>query len=268
MVTGWTVGVYRTSSSANIWEAQVGLNQAEHRFVDAAAEQIQIPPVAVQRVDDRVEMMVKRLLDIAGSAVMLLLLSPIFALVALAIKIETRGPVFFVQQRVGSRRGGALTWERRQFPMYKFRSMFHESDQTAHIEYIKDFVHGSVEACDESASYKLNGDTRVTRVGRLIRRTSIDELPQLLNVLRGEMSLVGPRPVPQYEVDEYLPWHLERLDALPGMTGLWQVYGRGRVTFDEMMRMDIAYVRMRSIWLDLKILFLTIPAVLRGSGAE
>lgn len=209
----------------------------------------------------------KRTLDIVAATVLLILLSPLLAIIAIAIKLDSSGPVLFTQQRVGSKRdwGG---WETTPFQIYKFRSMFHNSDESRHQDYIKEFVNGSVEASDEEACFKLNGDDRITRVGRVIRRASIDELPQLLNVLRGEMSLVGPRPVPQYEVDGYLPWHLERLDALPGMTGFWQVYGRGRVTFDEMMRMDIKYVRSQSIWLDLKLLVLTIPAVLRGSGAE
>lgn len=210
----------------------------------------------------------KRALDFVGSLLLLTLLAPLLALVALAIKLTTRGPVFFVQKRVGSKRGATDSWERRTFRMFKFRSMFHQSDESAHVEYIRDFVNGNVEASDEGTRYKLNGDARVTPIGRVIRRTSIDELPQLFNVLRGEMSLVGPRPVPQYEVDEYLPWHYERFEALPGMTGMWQVYGRGRVTFEDMMRLDIEYVRSQSILLDLKLLFLTLPAVIRASGAE
>lgn len=212
----------------------------------------------------------KRTLDVVGSSLLLVVLSPLLLLVSLAIKLDSTGPVLFIQQRVGSKRSrkDPASWDRRPFRIYKFRSMFHEADESPHEKYIKEFVNGSVEASDDRAKFKLNGDKRITRVGRVIRRASIDELPQLLNVLKGEMSLVGPRPVPQYEVDEYLPWHYERLDALPGMTGFWQVYGRGRVEFDEMMRMDIEYVRAQSIWLDLKLLLLTIPAVLRGSGAE
>ncbi len=211
----------------------------------------------------------KRTLDVVGSTVLLVLLSPLLAIISLAIKLDSRGPVLFRQQRVGARRrADGAGWDTKPFRIYKFRSMFHEADESRHEEYIKGFVNGSVEASEDRTKYKLNGDDRITRVGKVIRRASIDELPQLLNVLRGEMSLVGPRPVPEYEVEEYLPWHMERLDALPGMTGLWQVYGRGRVTFEEMVRMDIDYVRSQSILLDLKLLLLTIPAVLRGSGAE
>lgn len=215
-------------------------------------------------------LLVKRALDVVGSTLLLIVLFPLMAIVAIAIKVTTPGPVFFVQERVGSKfaPGNPSSWETRTFGMFKFRSMFHEADQSLHVEYIRGFVNGNVEASEEEASYKLNGDSRVTPIGRVIRRTSIDELPQLINVLRGEMSLVGPRPVPQYEVDEYLPWHFERLNGLPGMTGLWQVYARGRVTFEEMIRLDIEYVRSQSIFLDLKLLLLTLPAVLRGSGAE
>lgn len=213
---------------------------------------------------------VKRGLDLAVSGVLILVVSPVLLIIALAIKIDSHGPVLFVQERVGSRRrdSGPRPWEIGLFRMYKFRSMFEDSDESLHKEYTEVFVNGTVEASEHKASYKLNGDPRVTRVGRFLRRTSLDELPQLINVLKGEMSLVGPRPVPQYEVDGYLPWHFERLDARPGITGIWQVYGRGRVTFEEMVRMDIEYARSRSLWLDLKLLLLTIPAVLRGSGAE
>jgi lipopolysaccharide/colanic/teichoic acid biosynthesis glycosyltransferase len=227
-------------------------------------------PVSVRKKSGVLYIWTKRALDIAGSSLLLVLLSPLLLIVSLAIKLDSPGPVLFIQQRVGSKRTkkDPASWERRPFRIYKFRSMFHESDESLHEKYIKEFVNGNVEASDDRAKFKLNGDRRITRVGRFIRRASIDELPQLLNVWKGEMSLVGPRPVPQYEVDEYLPWHYERLDALPGMTGFWQVHGRGRVEFDEMMRMDIEYVRAQSIWLDLKLLLLTIPAVLRGSGAE
>lgn len=211
----------------------------------------------------------KRGLDIVGSVFLLVVLAPVLLAAAVAIKVDSRGPVFFRQDRVGSRRPDRRSgsWQRRTFRIYKFRSMFEDSDESLHKKYIEDFVNGSVEASLDGAKYKLNGDSRVTPVGRVLRRTSVDELPQLINVLKGEMSLVGPRPVPPYEVDGYMPWHHERLDAVPGITGTWQVYGRGRVTFEEMMRMDIEYVRSQSILLDLKLLILTIPAVFRGRGA-
>jgi lipopolysaccharide/colanic/teichoic acid biosynthesis glycosyltransferase len=146
--------------------------------------------------------------------------------------------------------------------------MFHEVDEASHRRYIKEFVNGDATENDDGPKFKIVSDPRVTRVGRLIRRTSVDELPQLFNVLKGEMSLVGPRPVPTYEVDDHSQWHFERFNSLPGITGYWQVYGRGSVPFEEMMRMDIFYVRNRSMLLDLKLLALTLPAVILGKGAS
>jgi lipopolysaccharide/colanic/teichoic acid biosynthesis glycosyltransferase len=143
------------------------------------------------------------------------------------------------------------------------------ADQSLHAEYVRAFVEGRVDAGDGGdAAFKLAHDPRVTRVGRILRRTSLDELPQLFNVLKGEMSLVGPRPVPPYEVAQYRESDAERLAALPGITGLWQVDGRGTVPFDEMIRMDREYVRNQTVWLDLKILAATIPAILSGRGAR
>jgi lipopolysaccharide/colanic/teichoic acid biosynthesis glycosyltransferase len=214
----------------------------------------------------------KRGLDLTLSSALLLLLSPLLLLIAVAIKVDSRGPVLFVQERVGARRwarGRAAVWEVRTFPVYKFRSMVADADQAVHRAYIKAFVDGQVEAAGgDGAMFKLTGDPRVTRVGRLLRRSSLDELPQLVNVLKGEMSLVGPRPVPTYEVAEYQEWHRERLAALPGITGIWQVKGRCQVSFEGMVRMDIEYVRSRSLWLDVRLLLLTLPAVLSGRGAE
>jgi lipopolysaccharide/colanic/teichoic acid biosynthesis glycosyltransferase len=147
--------------------------------------------------------------------------------------------------------------------------MVQDADPTAHQAFIKAFAEDRVESSGTNgAKFKMTEDPRVTRVGRMLRRTSVDELPQLMNVLRGDMSLVGPRPVPTYEVAEYRAWHRERLAALPGITGLWQVNGRSQVSFDDMIRMDIDYVRSRSLWLDVRILLLTLPAVLAGRGAQ
>lgn len=213
----------------------------------------------------------KRLIDTALAAVLLVLLSPLLALTWLAIRIDSRGPAFFIQDRVGATRtkqDGRSGWDRTVFRAYKFRSMFHEVDEASHRDYIKDFVNGDAIENEDGPKFKMVSDPRVTRVGRLIRRTSIDELPQLINVVKGEMSLVGPRPVPVYEIDAYAPWHFERFGTLPGITGFWQVYGRGSVPFDEMMRMDIFYVRNQSWWLDLKLLALTLPAVILGRGAS
>lgn len=214
----------------------------------------------------------KRLMDLVLATLMLFLLSPLMVLVAILIRLDTPGPVFFVQERVGARRrseGGSATWKVENFCVRKFRSMVANADQSVHQAHIKAFVEGSIETTDmDKSKFKLKGDPRVTRVGRILRKTSLDELPQLFNVIKGEMSLVGPRPVPTYEVAEYQARHHERLAALPGITGLWQVKGRSQVSFEDMVALDIDYIRSRSLWLDIKILFLTVPAVLSGRGAD
>jgi lipopolysaccharide/colanic/teichoic acid biosynthesis glycosyltransferase len=221
---------------------------------------------------DRLSHTVKRAFDILVASTTLLILSPFFLLVAILIKLDSSGSVFFVQERIGSKRRvehGRVIWEVKVFPFYKFRSMYHNSDESLHAEHIRAYVAGEIKAPkDNVTTLKLKDDPRITRVGKWIRKLSIDELPQLINVLKGEMSLVGPRPVPVYEFDAYDPWHRERLSAFPGITGYWQVCGRGIVPFSEQMRMDIEYVRKRSLWLDLKLLLLTIPAVITGRGAE
>lgn len=215
----------------------------------------------------------KRLMDVVIVTFSLVPLLPLFLLIALLVKLDSRGPVFFHQERVGARRrskNGQTVWEVHNFRIYKFRTMVKDADDSLHRAYIKEFVEGKVEASTHtSAKYKLANDPRITRAGHFLRKTSLDELPQLINVLRGEMSLVGPRPVPEYEVAEYPEaWHHGRLATLPGMTGLWQVQGRGEVPFEEMIRLDLEYVHRQSIWLDMRILFWTIPAVFSGRGAE
>jgi lipopolysaccharide/colanic/teichoic acid biosynthesis glycosyltransferase len=216
----------------------------------------------------------KRLMDLALSVTLLVLLLPLMALIALAIKLDSPGPVCFVQERAGVRRrrseGGRSRWELRSFAFYKFRSMTAGADQSLHQEYVRAYVHGQAVAANggEGVRFKLARDPRVTRLGRILRATSLDELPQLVNVLKGEMSLVGPRPVPLYELAEYQTSDTERFAVLPGLTGLWQVSGRGEVPFAEMMRMDREYVRNQSLWLDFKILLATIPAVLCRRGAK
>lgn len=214
----------------------------------------------------------KRLIDLVLATLLLILLLPLMLLIAILIKLDTPGPVLFVQERVGARRrseSGRTTWKVEDFCVYKFRSMVADADQSVHQAHIKAFVEGRIEASDtDNSRFKLKGDPRVTRLGHILRKTSLDELPQLFNVIKGEMSLVGPRPVPTYEVAEYQARHHERLAALPGITGLWQVMGRSQVSFEEMIAMDIEYVRSRSLWLDIKILCLTIPAVLSGRGAD
>jgi exopolysaccharide production protein ExoY len=214
----------------------------------------------------------KRSLDVLLACLALILLLPLLLLIAVLIKLDSPGPVFFTQERVGAKRqqlGRQAIWIIRNFTMYKFRSMVQNADSSVHQAYIRDFVEGRVQPTPESGGkFKLTNDARVTRVGLLLRKFSLDELPQLFNVLLGDMSLVGPRPVPPYEVACYGDGHHKRLAALPGITGFWQVKGRCQVSFEEMIRMDLEYIRNASLTFDLKILFLTIPAVLSRRGAE
>ncbi len=208
---------------------------------------------------------VKRAIDVVGSIVLLILASPIMLLTALAVKLTSPGPIIFRQLRIG--RDG------KPFSFYKFRSMRCGNDDTIHREYVKNLIQGRHEQINEGDAdqpvYKLRSDTRITSVGRIIRRTSIDELPQLFNVLKGEMSLVGPRPPLPYEIENYLSWHMRRLQEVrPGITGLWQVEGRSKTTFDEMVRLDLRYIRNWSLWLDIKILFKTVLVVIRCDGAD
>ena len=214
----------------------------------------------------------KRCLDVILATFLLFILCPPMLLIAVLIKLDSPGPVLFVQQRVGARRrskDGGTRWEIGCFPCYKFRSMVRNADQSIHQAHIEAFVEGRIEVSETTrASFKLTNDPRVTRVGHLLRKTSLDELPQLLNVLKGEMSLVGPRPVPTYEVAQYRAYHWQRLAVLPGMTGLWQVKGRCQVSFEDMVRMDIEYIHNQSVWMDLKLLFLTVPAIFSGRGAD
>jgi exopolysaccharide biosynthesis polyprenyl glycosylphosphotransferase len=207
---------------------------------------------------------VKRLMDIVGSAMALIFFAPVFLLIGLVIKMSSKGPVFFRQQRIGQ--------HGEPFTFLKFRTMLVNNDPGLHREYVRNLIAGQAEPAPPNGNghcvYKIKSDPRVTGVGAFLRRTSLDELPQFINVLRGEMSLVGPRPPIEYEVDEYDIWHRNRvLEAKPGITGLWQVNGRSRVKFNDMVRLDIRYARTWSIWLDIKILLQTPHAVLLGEGA-
>jgi len=226
----------------------------------------------------------KRCLDCALALLAIAVLAPVLLVTALLVRLTSRGPAIFLQERVGF--GG------RHFKMYKFRSMYINSDDRLHQLAYEQFLRGErthgkvdgallaarVQETEEQASTKITApakprrsgvprDPRITPLGYLLRRTSIDELPQFFNVLRGEMSLVGPRPPIPYEVGLYQSWHLGRLDTLPGITGLWQVHGRSRVTFDQMVQMDLEYIQKQSFWYDVKLLLLTIPAVLSRKGA-
>lgn len=207
---------------------------------------------------------IKRGMDIAFSAMLLTLLLPLFAFIAVLVKLSSPGPVFFKQLRVGHLL--------KPFTMYKFRSMYSSADQQAHQDYVSWFItasnHEQTEEKEKPVVFKLTNDSRVTSIGRFLRRTSLDELPQLWNVLLGDMSLVGPRPPIPYELQQYKPWHKGRLlEAKPGMTGLWQVVGRSRTTFDEMVRLDLQYARTMSLWGDIKILLATPAAMITGKGA-
>jgi exopolysaccharide biosynthesis polyprenyl glycosylphosphotransferase len=202
----------------------------------------------------------KRVIDVAGSLFLLCLLAPLMMLVALAIKLNSKGPVIFRQARVGQ--------YGKPFSFWKFRSMYVDNDAAIHKDYVTNFISHGQPAGETEPVYKITNDPRITPVGGFIRKTSLDEIPQLWNVLRGEMSLVGPRPPLPYEFDCYVLWHRRRiLEAKPGITGLWQVTGRSRTTFNEMVRLDLRYVKQWSIWLDIKILLRTPKAILGGEGA-
>jgi exopolysaccharide biosynthesis polyprenyl glycosylphosphotransferase len=205
----------------------------------------------------------KRILDIVGSISLIIVASPIMVITAIALKVTSREPVIFKQPRLGKR--GV------PFEIYKFRSMSTNADDRIHREYVTKLIQGDVAEINQGDAskpiYKLTTDPRITPIGRVIRKTSIDELPQLFNVLNGDMSLVGPRPPVRYEAERYQIWHLRRiLEVRPGITGLWQVMGRSSTSFDEMVRLDLRYIREWSFWLDLKILLKTVKVVLLGSG--
>lgn len=209
-------------------------------------------------------LLVKRGIDVAGSSMALLLCSPLFLGIALAVKFSSKGPVLFRQQRVGQ--------YGKFFTFLKFRSMYVNNDHRVHQKFVTELIASESNAQSEGGSgqgqFKIKDDKRITRVGKFLRRTSLDELPQLFNVLKGEMSLVGPRPPIPYELAAYQTWHRRRvLETKPGITGVWQVAGRSRVRFDDMVRMDLRYAMAWSPWLDLKILLRTPLAVIRGSGA-
>jgi len=206
---------------------------------------------------------IKRCIDILGSLAALLLFAPVFAAISLAIKLTSKGPVFFKQERLGE--------YGKPFTVLKFRSMRTDCDARIHQQYVSQFIAGKVDGATPEGQkpvFKIQKDPRITPVGQFVRKTSLDELPQFWNVLRGDMSLVGPRPPIAYEFRAYDVWHRRRvLEIKPGITGLWQVNGRSRVKFDDMVRLDVRYSQSWSIWLDVKILLATPRAVLSGDGA-
>ncbi len=222
------------------------------------------PDFEKRQQSNRLGRALKRGMDVSGSLLLLAVLSPVFFAIAVAIKLTSRGPILFRQQRIGE--------HGTPFTFLKFRSMCADNDFSQHKEYVRKLIAGQAVKQPTNGTgggvFKLTNDTRITPVGSFLRRTSLDELPQFFNVLRGDMSLVGPRPPLPYEVEAYATWHRRRLlEAKPGITGLWQVQGRSRIGFDDMVRLDLRYARNCSPWLDLKILVQTPGAVIAGNGA-
>jgi lipopolysaccharide/colanic/teichoic acid biosynthesis glycosyltransferase len=201
----------------------------------------------------------KRVFDILFVLLISLFILLFSAFVAVLILFDSRGPILYRQKRIGQ--NGV------EFEMLKFRSMYVDNNDAAHREAIKQYMNGKTLDGEGDTPYKMSYDPRITRVGRIIRKLSIDELPQFWNVLRGEMSLVGPRPPLPYEAELYTVQDSLRLSGKPGLTGTWQIYGRSRVTFKEMVEMDIAYLQRQSLWVDIKLIVLTVPVMLLGRGA-
>jgi len=267
-----------TIPSDRLFEAmmQVGRKQrVEFRFAPSlfdllpqktSVEQIGVLPMVglFREPLTDVARFIKRTSDILIAGIAIVILAPVFAIAALLVKRSSKGPITFKQERVGM--------DGRIFLCYKFRTMYADADEAEHREVYLKNIQGDSSAnagdVDQPVFGKVKDDRRVTPTGSLLRRSSIDELPQLFNVLKGDMSVVGPRPPIPYEVEGYELWHRKRLDMKPGITGLWQVSGRNRLTFDEMVRTDLYYIENWSLWLDLKIIFLTLPAILRGDGAR
>jgi lipopolysaccharide/colanic/teichoic acid biosynthesis glycosyltransferase len=243
--------------------------------------QLSIGPAigARQEGADAIYFVAKRVVDLIIVALSMVFLLPLMAFIAILIKWDSPGPAIFRQERVTARRRvrhGRLYWEEVPFTIYKFRTMRVDAKSTLHRQFIEAYIAGDDQRMAElqsaqqaeDAKYKLVEDPRVTRVGSFLRKTSLDELPQLWNVLLGEMSLVGPRPPIPYEVELYQSHHHDRLRCVPGLTGLWQVEGRSATSFEEMVRMDVEYIREQSISTDIKIILKTLTAVVNGKGAR
>lgn len=231
------------------------------RNANQDSESLFYPEVRTRESKRRLPLFLKRALDIAGGSAGVLLFSPLFLVISLLIKSTSKGPVLFRQERIG--RLGET------FVFFKFRTMSVDNDPMIHRDYIKKFIQErkSYDAGRKGAIYKIKDDPRVTSVGRFLRKTSLDELPQFFNVLKGEMSLVGPRPPIPYELENYDLWHWRRImEIKPGITGLWQVSGRSSTTFDDMVRLDLKYAREWSLWMDIKIILKTPVVILTGKG--
>jgi exopolysaccharide biosynthesis polyprenyl glycosylphosphotransferase len=255
-------------------ENGVGISISFHFFPEEIGEEggdhsanfTLYPELQKKESTQRGALALKRAIDILGSAAALLVFAPFFAAIALIIKLTSKGPVLFRQERMGQ--------YGKPFTFLKFRSMRTDCDSRIHQEYVSQFIAGKVEGKPAEASgaapvFKIQKDPRITPIGQFMRKTSLDEVPQFWNVLRGDMSLVGPRPPIAYEFRAYNVWHRRRvLEIKPGITGLWQVEGRSRTRFDDMVRLDLRYARSWSIWLDLRILLQTPAAVILGDGAH
>jgi diguanylate cyclase (GGDEF)-like protein len=235
------------------------------------------PELSLMRTyhDRRLYFLSKRCMDLIASLLLVVVTFPLFLLIALAIKMDSPGPVLFRQPRVGLRKrvvDGEEVWELSTFTMHKFRTMCHERGRGMHWQFMKALIQEDEEEVarirnsSDRAVKKLTEDPRITRVGRVLRKATLDEVPQLWNVLKGEMSLVGPRPPIPYETAEYEPRYWRRLEAIPGCTGLWQVSGWNKLGYKEQVELDIWYIKHQSLWLDMKILLQTVPAVLRRMG--
>ncbi len=258
-----------TNGNGNLNYSVVTGTYPDHLFVKLLMQEEGPPdffPLDIDRPTEPhgLQVALKRGMDILGSLVGLILFSPVMVVTAIAIKMTSPGPIIFKQSRIG-RKGS-------RFQFYKFRSMYWNIDDRLHREYVTSLIKGDLDKIDqgdgENRLFKMKSDPRVTGFGKIIRKTSIDELPQFFNVLKGEMSLVGPRPPVPYEVEKYEPWHLRRiLEVKPGVTGLWQVSGRSKTSFEEMVRLDLRYIQNWSFWLDLKILLKTAGALIPSKSA-
>ncbi len=249
----------RSSSSPEIYTMEYASNplMADVITVDSAY----ILDLSVIGLRDDWQLVIKRLIDIVGAIFGLIIFSPIMLIIAAAIKLTSKGPLLFQQERMG--------YQGKKFPFLKFRSMHTDNDESLHREYVNKLIQGNHNeintGSEDNPCYKMKNDTRITTLGKILRKSSMDELPQFFNVLIGQMSLVGPRPPIPYELDNYQSWHMKRvLNVKPGITGLWQTNGRSLTTFDEMVRMDLHYANNWDLWLDFKILLRTFKVVFTG----